>query len=248
MKEKSKVRQQIGFGVLLVVLSAFFYAVHFLLFHDSHHIFIYLVGDIAFVPIEVLLVTVIIHKLLEARDKRAMLRKMNMVIGAFFSEAGTELLGYFRGFEKKDVETPGILVDGNWKDEDFDKIAKSLKKIDYSLDTKAGDLKGLQEFMKEKRSFLVGLLENPNLLEHDLFTNTLWAVFHLADELSHRGSVDSLPENDYKHLAGDIKRAYRLLIRQWLDYLKHLKDDYPYLFSLAIRTNPFNPQASVEVK
>ena len=248
MKEKSKVGQQIGFGVFLVALSVLFYAIHYLLFHDSHHIFIYLVGDIAFVPIEVLLVTVIIHKLLEARDKRAMLRKMNMVIGAFFSEAGTELLGYFKGFEEKDVETPEILVDGDWKDEDFDKIAEALKKIDYSLDAKAGDLKGLQEFMKEKRSFLVGLLENPNLLEHDLFTNTLWAVFHLADELSHRSSVDGLPENDYKHISGDIKRAYRLLIRQWLEYLKHLKEDYPYLFSLAIRTNPFNPQASVEVK
>ena len=248
MKEKSKVRQQVGFGVLLVMLSVVFYTIHYLLFHDGHHIFIYLVGDIAFVPIEVLLVTVIIHKLLEARDKRVMMRKLNMVIGAFFSEIGTELLGYFKGFEDKDVETPDILVDGDWKDEDFDKIAEALKKIDYSLDAKAGDIKGLQELMKEKRGFLVRLLENPNLLEHDLFTNTLWAVFHLADELSHRRSVEGLPENDYKHISGDIKRAYRLLVRQWLEYLKHLKEDYPYLFSLAIRTNPFNPDASVEVK
>jgi hypothetical protein len=26
--------------------------------------------------------------------------------------------------------------------------------------------------------------------------------------------------------------------------MKHLKEDYPYLFSLAVRTNPFNPDAS----
>jgi hypothetical protein len=26
--------------------------------------------------------------------------------------------------------------------------------------------------------------------------------------------------------------------------LQHLKHDYPYLFSLAIRTNPFGPDAS----
>ena len=248
MKEKSKIRQQIGFGVFLVALSALFYAIHFLLFHDGHHIFIYLVGDIAFVPIEVLLVTVIIHKLLEARDKRAMLEKMNMVIGAFFSEIGTELLGYFRDFEDKNVSMPDILVDGDWNKEDFDKISKALKNIDYALDVRSGDLKGLQELMKEKRGFLVRLLENPNLLEHDLFTNTLWAVFHLADELSRRGNVGDLPENDYKHISGDIQRVYRLLMRQWVDYLKHLKENYPYLFSLAVRTNPFNPNASVEVK
>jgi hypothetical protein len=28
----------------------------------------------------------------------------------------------------------------------------------------------------------------------------------------------------------------------------HLKNKYPYLFSLAVRTNPFNPEASIEVK
>jgi len=27
-----------------------------------------------------------------------------------------------------------------------------------------------------------------------------------------------------------------------------LKNDYPYLFSLAVRTNPFDPDASVQVQ
>ena len=30
--------------------------------------------------------------------------------------------------------------------------------------------------------------------------------------------------------------------------MQHLKTAYPYLFSLAMRTNPFNPDASVVVK
>lgn len=57
-----------------------------LFFRDPHHIFLYLIGDIAFVFIEVLLVTLIIHQLLSRREKQAMLKKLNMVIGAFFSE------------------------------------------------------------------------------------------------------------------------------------------------------------------
>ncbi|GEM_PF-6682769 len=48
--------------------------------------------------------------------------------------------------------------------------------------------------------------------------------------------------------AGDIERAYALLIREWLSHLDHLKASYPYLFSLAVRTNPFNPTASVELQ
>jgi hypothetical protein len=46
----------------------------------------------------------------------------------------------------------------------------------------------------------------------------------------------------------DIKRVYQLLVREWLSHMEHLKSDYPYLFSLAVRTNPFNPEASAEVK
>ena len=123
-----------------------------------------------------------------------------------------------------------------------------LQNRDFTIDIHKGNLEELRSFIIGKRSFLLRLLENPNLLEHDEFTELLWAVFHLAEELSHRESVTGLPETDYDHLAGDIKRAYGLLVREWLSYMEHLKSNYPYLFSLAIRTNPFNPQASVEVK
>jgi hypothetical protein len=36
--------------------------------------------------------------------------------------------------------------------------------------------------------------------------------------------------------------------RAWLDYMRHLKADYPYLFSLAIRTNPFRLDASPVIR
>jgi len=31
---------------------------------------------------------------------------------------------------------------------------------------------------------------------------------------------------------------------QWLNYMRYLKNSYPYLFSLAARMNPFNLQRS----
>ena len=67
--KKRRIYPRILLGLLLILLSIFFYVIHYLLFKDSHHIFIYLVGDIAFVFIEVLLVTLIIHKLLELREQ-----------------------------------------------------------------------------------------------------------------------------------------------------------------------------------
>ncbi|MEJ2700855.1 MAG: hypothetical protein P8Z79_00265 [Sedimentisphaerales bacterium] len=31
-------------------------------------------------------------------------------------------------------------------------------------------------------------------------------------------------------------------------HMEHLKSDYPYLFSLAVRTNPFDSNASAQVQ
>ncbi len=92
------------------------------------------------------------------------------------------------------------------------------------------------------------LLENPNLLEHDDFTDLLWAVFHLTEELLKRDNLENLTAADYEHLSLDIERAYSRLVKEWLHYMQHLLENYPYLFSLAIRTNPFDKDASVEIK
>ncbi len=248
MQKNNTLNQRIRLGILLVSLSALVYALHWVIFRDAHHIFIYLVGDIAFVFIEVLMVTLIIHAALSEREKRSMLKKMNMVIGAFFAQVGTRLLKYFSAFDTDaDSISKHLIVNNEWTDAHFDKVSKILKNREFKIDCRRGDLPGLQQFIVAERGFLLGLLQNQNLLEREEFTELLWAVTHLAEELSHRQGLGELPDSDYKHLAGDITRAYKLLVRQWLDYMEHLKCNYPYLFSLAMRTNPFDPQARVEV-
>jgi len=240
---------QVLLGLSLIALSALVYFIHYLIFRDAHHIFIYLIGDIAFVFLEVLLVTLILHQLLRYREKKAMLNKLNMVIGAFFSEVGGELLKIFINFDTKSSEiTQDLIITNESFEKDFLKICKNVENHTYNIDSKRGDLENVRNFLKEKRKFLLNLLENSNLLEHESFTNLLWAVFHLTEELTLRKNLNELPETDYQHLEGDMKRAYHLLIIEWLNYMKHLKTDYPYLFSLAVRTNPFDENASVEVK
>jgi hypothetical protein len=61
-------------------------------------------------------------------------------------------------------------------------------------------------------------------------------------------NLKKLPDSDLKHLSGDIQRSYNLLVDQWLDYMSYLKNNYPYLFSLAMRTNPFDEKASPVVE
>jgi hypothetical protein len=245
MKAKKK-RWQFFLIVLLVFLSTLFYFLHFIIFHDSHHIFIYLIGDIAFVPIEVLLVTLIIHRLLEAHQKKAMMKKLNMVIGSFFSEVGTVLLKELSKFCKNisDV-SPMLNISPQWSNKKFLSVRDAVQKYSYQMDAFQKSPAELKEFLISKQHFFLDLLGNPNLLEHDQFTDLMWAVLHLTEELQFRESLEGLPQTDMDHISNDMKRAYSRLLLQWLDYMEHLKDDYPYLYSLSVRTNPFNPGASI---
>jgi voltage-gated potassium channel len=187
--------------------------------------------------------------LLNKRAKQARIQKLNMVVGLFFSEIGTKLLAYFSESDPNvDILRKELLVRANWSGNDFLTISKHMQKYNYSVDIKKIDLEDLRSFLDVKGNLMLRLLENPNLLEHGTFSELLRAVFHLREELMNRDDMSRLPDTDYAHLAGDIKRAYGLLSRQWLDYMKHLKDNYPYLFSLAMRTNPFDKDASPIVK
>jgi hypothetical protein len=245
---KKTLKNKILLAVLLIILSAVVYGIHFLIFHDFHHIMIYFIGDVGFVFIEVLLVSLIIHQILSEREKKAMLSKLNMVIGAFYSEVGTEFLRYCIKFDKNpDHIAKHLIVDKEWSDKHFYKMRELIHHREYDLQIDPQALKQLRDFVTEKRGFLLRLLENPNLLEHESFTRLLWAVFHLTEELSNRKKVLQLPDTDYTHLAGDIKRSYKLVLREWISHMQHLKKNYPYLFSLAMRTNPFDPEAKVSV-
>jgi len=240
---------QIKIGAILIAASIITYLIHFAIYNDAYNIYFWLIMNTAFVFINVLMVTLIIEAVLSLRDKRAMLKKLNMVIGAFYSEVGTD---FIRHISSLDTEAEKIRKDlalkADWPDKEFLEAAERIKSYQFNIVAQRSDMKVLRDYLVQKRDFLLGLLENPNLLEHDEFTELLWAVFHLTEELTVRKNLMATPDSDVIHLVSDAKRAYSLLIREWLRYMKHLKNDYPYLFSLAVRTNPFNPEAVPEVK
>jgi voltage-gated potassium channel len=186
--------------------------------------------------------------MLSRKIQQTTLEKLNMVIGVFFSEVGTKLIGIFtRQDSCWESMRQDLMVTNGWKAQDFVKAGKEIKKYTCEVSADRGYLETLRAFLVGKRDFLVALLENPILMEHETFTDLLRAVFHLTEELSVRGDLRQMPESDLQHIAADIQRAYRLLSDEWLVYMKYLKDNYPYLYSLAVRLNPFNPEASPTV-
>lgn len=183
--------------------------------------------------------------MLNRREKQARLQKLNMVIGVFFSRVGTRLLTAFAAYDPRigDLRAQ-LLPEPDWSDLDFDNSRKRMSGFNFDIDAEKVELETIRDALIEQTDGMLRLLENPNILEHESFTDLLRAVFHLREELASRGDLSRLPDSDRGHLKGDILRAYRLLVLEWISYMKYLRTNYPYLYSLSVRTNPFDPEAS----
>lgn len=243
---KEDTRWKLVAGVLLVTLTLAMLTAHYFVFQDAHHLFIFFIGDLAFIPVEVLIITLIIDQMLESREKQRRLEKLNMVIGVFFSRFGTPLLAQLTRADPAIEKVKQRLVIGDeWRNDMFRDVQAFLSSYSCSIMIDRIDTTALREYLISQEDFLLRLVENPVIFEHESFTDLTLAINHLTEEMKARGDLSSLPRADQAHLANDICRAYSLLVLEWLKYMEYLKDHYPYLFSLAMRTNPFDDSASV---
>lgn len=249
-----KINWKIKLGAILLLLSFTIYTFAYFNFHEPEKVLFYIVIDLAFMPLDVLLVVLIVEGLINKKEKDNILDKLDMIMNVFFSEIGTEMLSKFSELDIN-VDKIHYVLDNieSWSDKDFKKFLRKFRKSDYTFDLQLEDGKRkeffieLQQFLIEKRGFLIRLLENPYLIEKDSFSTLLLGIFHLDEELEKREIGDNIPETDYIHLINDIDRVYSSLIYEWINYLHYLKVHYPYMLSLAIRTNPFNTEANIHI-
>jgi hypothetical protein len=235
-------------GLIAILASGIMYLIDYLMFRDSQQLLIQLVDDLSFIPISVFIVVVVLERLLARQEKLLIMHKLNMVVGVFFSEVGNALIRkLLYSYENNDEISKMFSINNDWTRDDFKSaIACSISMV-ANPNGQSVNFEDLKTFLTGKRQFLLNLLENPNLLEYEKFSDLLWAIFHLLEELEARPSVTNLSSPDLKHLEGDIGRLQGHLINQWLFYAEHLKDKYPYLFSLIVRMNPFLNQPSATI-
>ena len=235
--------------IILLFISLSFFALQQLIFHNLHESGFLLFQDLIFMPIEILLVSFILDKILREREKKERLEHQNIVINSFFSEIGTDTIRLLN----KDIvnlKELSILLNMNqdWDSAKFDNTFKVLNSFSYQFNITPESLNAIKDALSKNKTYVISFFSNPNLLEIDSFTNMLWAFYHLIDELEHRTDIYELPNSDIEHLKNDIMRIYGMLICQWVIYMKNLKVKYPYLWSLALRINPFSQNNDAIIK
>ncbi|KXL52153.1 hypothetical protein CLNEO_25020 [Anaerotignum neopropionicum] len=240
-----------GFLIVLVLtlLSVLIYAVQIVVFHSPRDTGFYIFQDIAFLPLQIAIVTVVLGSYLKRREKIERLKKINIVINAFFNEAGTDILKGLIGFSKNYDKTKERLnVQTDWTDKMFSETVRYLINADMKIEYSIDQLDSLTVLMKNKRNFLIRLLENPNLLEHDTFTDMLLSVFHVMEELMARDTFEVDNKADMEHLSNDIQRALKALLIEWVEYMRHLRLEYPYLYSFMVRKNLFSEERNIMIR
>lgn len=224
-----------------MISSVIIYWLQILLFHNPHETFFLIAQDMAFLPVEVVLISFILEKYLNRREKQEKFRKMQVVISAFYTDVGSQLIQNFSRFNSNfQILKEQFNFEKDLIRHDKERILNLVCNFDYAMDSRVGDLAELKKSLITIKPYILRMFENPNLMEHDHFTDMLWSVYHVLDELENRDSFTELPANDMNHLSTDIKRAYQLVIKEWVEYMIHVNKEYPYLYSLANRKNPFS--------
>lgn len=220
--------------ITLVLLSVTIYYLQYRIFHQRTNTFFYLFQDLAFVPIQVLLVTLLLNRFLSGLENGRKQKKINVIISTFFVETGSEILGVISEFNCNKGNLYQLLECSESKKHHGRQLRKKLDAFNYEILLEEEGLQRLRSLLNDQRSFMLNMLGNDNLLEHDSFTDMLWAVFHVADELKLRPGTLLLQEQDQKHLTVDIQRAYGMLVREWANYMHYMRTDYPYLYLIAL--------------
>lgn len=234
-----KYKNIVVLGIVLIGLSFILNAIHFMIFNDLHHILIFLLADIAFIPLEVFFVSIVLERIIEKRDQQQIMKKINMLVGLFYQELGNQLLSVLVKADECTDDVNKIEVDFTWTQEEYYKLSNKINDHNHSIDIHRIDLEVLFSLLEENKSMIIQLIMNPSLQEHETFSDVLMSSIHLYDELIQR-NIHSFTADDFAHLKVDVERVYKNLSKEWVTYMNHLQYDYPYLFLTAIKSNPYD--------
>lgn len=186
----------------LFALSAVIYGLQVLVFKDPGTTAFYIFQDMAFMPITIAVATLFVGYLIDQNSRAEKIEKSRILTCSFYSIVGLDLLEVLYGLY----------------DEASDKIAWDLEKYEY-----------MQQLLDQYLNEILTIASNPNLLEHDGFTDLLWAVMHLREEMEYF-EAKKATARDESHIQSDAKRVFDLLEKNRHEYEAYIQKEYPYFY------------------
>lgn len=249
MKKPSLFRDNIKLIALFFLCSIVFLVAQLLIFKRTSDTFFYIFQDMIFLPINAIIVSFILGNMIRENEKKERKSKIGILINEFYAESGEDIIIYLNKFVVDLNEVANCIdIKTDWSFADFTKVSNKVSSLNVKFSITEEELDSLYIKLLSKKLNILRLFENQSILEHDQFTEMLWAVYHLLEELRNRNNMQDLSEKDIEHIKVDMKKAYIVLVKEWVIYMQNLKSSYPYLFSLSVRKAIFAKNSGGKIK
>ncbi|MGL5381472.1 hypothetical protein [Clostridium sp.] len=248
MKYNSKIKiNNLSLILILIFLSLALYTIHYLLFKNIYATISTVLFSIAFTPLQAVINTQIINKILIQRDKVKKEKKLEMLVENFYSQIGTDLLKLFTNSDSNLSSITVITLDNNClEDNYFQCLSSALSSYNYSINESDINFDTLYTILNSNINVFMDLLNNPILDEDTSFTDTLNSLVHLKKELEFRYIDSNLDEKEKQHIMKDLNLTYSLLSKEWIKYIDRLSKLYPDIYVKELIYSPFHLKSKSE--
>lgn len=152
--------------LLFTTLSVTMYSIQTLLFHDPKNTVFYLFQDLAFVPVQALIATLLLNRFVDLIQRMQTRKKLHVIVSAFFSELGTAIVCMFAELNDNNQEfTDQVDILKASEAADTRKARNELKskinEFPFQISATPERLAAMSQLLVEKKSFMMGCWKIP---------------------------------------------------------------------------------------
>ena len=144
-------------SLCLIAATIIIYTLKFLIIGDdgTSNTATYIFNALGFLPLNVLLVTLILNSLLSMRAKKEQQEKMKMIVGLFFSEFGSKLLRIFVRCDTASNNLKSVMnVQKSWTRKEYANAREVIENHCSRLQPETDDFEEIRELLRVNHEFL----------------------------------------------------------------------------------------------
>ena len=110
---------KVKFAVVMLIIAALFFASRIVVSGDPEEVISYLWKQIGFIPINIIIVAFLIDSIMSKKEHEAILEKIDMIMGTFFTKMGNDLIYVISQKNEYKHDTKDFESLRDWDDKDY---------------------------------------------------------------------------------------------------------------------------------
>ena len=93
MRRNSGRSWKFKFAIVMLIIASIFFVSRIIVLGDPEEVVAYLWKQIGFIPVNILIVTLLLNGIMNKKEREAILEKLDMLMGTFFTERSYQWFG-----------------------------------------------------------------------------------------------------------------------------------------------------------